>query len=100
YDTSEQALFMQLLDLLPPGLLIADRAFSTYLNFWLLLTAQRHFLTRLRNDRKARRVKRLGRNDALHLWTRPYPGWSYYPELIRECPAELELRVITGTFER
>ena len=101
YDTSEQALFMQVLYSLPPGaLLVADRGFSTFLNFCLIRETGRHFLSRLRDDRTNTRVRRLGREDAIHRWSRPHAGNTYYPELIAACPAFFELRVIHRTIRR
>jgi hypothetical protein len=101
YDTSEQALFMQALYLLPTAaLLVADRGFSTFLNFCLLRETGRHVLARLRDDRKSKRVRRLGRGDAIHVWQCPRPVHSHYPELIAECPPYIEVRVIHRTVRR
>ena len=96
YATSEQALFLQLLESIPAGvLLVADRGYASFLFFALMHRRGAHLLTRLRADRFTKKPKRkLGYRDTLHDWARPGPSQSKFPELLLSCLSSLEVRVI------
>ena len=95
YVTSELALFIQLLESLPAGgLIVADRAYSSFLLCCLIVRRGSHLLARLRADRLNTKVKRLGYRDTLVEWTRPYCRNSARPELLMTCPEKMLVRVI------
>lgn len=101
YRTSEQALFIQLLEnLAADGLLVADRAFGSFLLCCLVRRRGSHLLARLRADRQGKKVKRLGYKDKLIEWKRPKPSYSARPDLIKTCPASFQVRVIERIVQR
>lgn len=101
YAVSEWALFLELLPRIPRNcLLLADRGFCSFL--MIVQTRQHgcHVLTRLHHQRQGVRLRTLGRDDELHLWTRPRASSSSRPDLLDNGPEELELRVITRMVQR
>lgn len=95
YVTSEQALFLQLLATLPAGgLIVADRAYGSFLLCCMVAFRGSHLLARLRTDRQNKKSKRLGYRDMLVEWKRPYRLHSAWPELLLLCPEVIQVRVI------
>ena len=96
YATSEQALFLQLLESIPARIvLVADRGYASFLFFALMHRRGAHLLTRLHAKRFTKEPKRkLGDRDTLHDWARPALSQSKFPELLEGCAPSLEVRVI------
>jgi hypothetical protein len=95
YATSELALFIQLLATLPAGgLVVADRAYASFLLCCLVSRRGSHLLARLRTDRLNKKSKRLDYRDVLVEWTRPQRAHSAWPELLMTCPETIWVRVI------
>lgn len=95
YCDSEQALFLRLVERLAAGsLIVADRAFGSFLQCCRIQIQGAHLLARLRADRQGKKVKRLGHCDKLVEWYRPKPAHSAFPEALADCPPKIYLRVI------
>ena len=96
-ETGEMALMRQLLDEVDRNdILLADRYFCSYFMIALLLSRKADFVARLHQSRKTdyQRVKRLGKNDYLVVWTRPAkPAWMDQ-ETYDQMPKSLTLRQI------
>jgi len=103
-EVSERSLFIATWPNLNPGdLVIGDRGFCGYGQFWWV---QHHcgafFLTRLHGSRKHRRItKDLGPNDHLVAWTKPsiHPRWLNAEDWA-EVPGELIVREISTDISR
>ncbi len=96
----ELTLLQKLLDQFKAGdLALADRAFSTYTLLGLLSVRSVHSLFRLHQARPSdlRKGKRLGKNDRLVIWRKPWP-WQrprYLPQALwKLIPKELSVRVV------
>jgi hypothetical protein len=101
----ELSLLQKLLDQFKAGdLALADRGFSSYTLLGLLLLRGVHSLFRLHQARPSdlRQGKRLGKNDRLLLWRKPWP-WQrprYLPKRVWDLiPKELSLRVVRFILE-
>jgi hypothetical protein len=99
----ELNLLQKLLDQFKAGdLALADRGFNSYTLLALLLGRGAHSLFRLHQRRPAdlRKGKRLGENDRLMVWCKPWP-WQrprYLSKAIwQRIPRELSVRVIRFT---
>jgi hypothetical protein len=94
-ETSELALFRQLLDLLDAGdILLADRYFCSYFMVALLQERGVDFVTRIhqRRDYDFRRGEPLGHEDHVVEWLRPQrPSWMDAATYER-MPASIRLR--------
>jgi hypothetical protein len=94
----ELSLLQKLLDQFKAGdLALADRAFSTYTLLGLFLLRSVHSLFRLHQARPAdlRKGKRLGKNDRLMVWTKPWQRPRYLPKAVwKLIPEELSVRVV------
>src|SRR5881396_1488118 len=96
----ELTLLQKLLDQFKAGdLALADRAFSTYTLLGLLSVGSVLSLFRLHQARPSdlRKGKRLGKNDRLVIWRKPWP-WQrprYLPQALwKLIPKELSVRVV------
>jgi hypothetical protein len=96
----ELSLLQKLLACFKPGdLVLADRGFSAYSLLALLLMRGVHSLFRLHHARPAdlRKGKRLGKNDRLMVWLKPW-AWQRPPYLPKAfwklIPQTLEVRVL------
>jgi hypothetical protein len=96
----ELTLLQKLLDQFKAGdLVLADRGFSSYTLLALLLRRGAHSLFRLHQRRPAdlRKGKRLGKNDRLVIWQKPWP-WQrprYLPKAVWNLiPQQLSVRVV------
>src|SRR5881296_910994 len=101
----ELSLLQKLLDQFKAGdLALADRGFSSYTLLGLLLLRGVHSLFRLHQARPSdlRQGKRLGKNDRLILWRKPWP-WQrprYLPKALwNRIPQELSVRVVRFILE-
>ena len=101
----ELTLLQKLLDQFKAGdLALADRGFSTYTLLGLLFLRGVHSLFRLHQARPAdlRQGKRLGKNDRLMVWRKPWP-WQrprYLPKAVWQLlPKELSVRVVRFSLE-
>lgn len=95
YVTSEMALFIRMLDTMPRGgLVVADRAYGSFLLCHLVPFHGSHLLARLRAERPNAKRKRLGYRDHLEEWKRPRREHSAFPELLITCPEAIWVRVI------
>jgi len=99
----ELNLLQKLLDHFKAGdLALADRGFNSYTLLALLLGRRAHSLFRLHQRRPAdfRKGKRLGKNDRLMLWPKPWL-WQrprYLSKAVWKCiPQELAVRVVRFT---
>jgi len=99
----ELNLLQKLLDHFKAGdLALADRGFNSYTLLALLLGRRAHSLFRLHQRRPAdfRKGKRLGKNDRLMLWPKPWL-WQrprYLSKAVWKCiPQELTVRVVRFT---
>lgn len=99
----ELNLLHKLLDHFKPGdLALADRGFNCYSLLGLLLQRGVQGLFRLHHARPAdlRKGGRLGKNDRLMVWTKPWL-WQrprYLPKALwRRLPKEIEVRVVRFT---
>ncbi len=99
----ELNLLQKLLDQFKAGdLALADRGFNSYTLLALLLLRGAHSLFRLHQRRPAdlRKGKRLGKNDRLMVWDKPWL-WQrprYLSKAIWKCiPRELSVRVVRFT---
>jgi len=94
----ELRLLHQLLDSFRPGdLVLADRGFSSYVLLALLLLRGVGALFRLHQARPTdlRRGKRLGKNDRLMRWQKPWQKPAWLPTCWwNRIPKELEVRVL------
>jgi hypothetical protein len=106
-DTSEQALFRQLLGALDPGdVVLADQLYCTY---WMLATLKARGIDVLTHQnasrvRDFRRGKRLGRGDHIVQWIRPQrPAWmdkeayATMPETLSVREVRMKGRVLVTT---
>jgi putative transposase len=101
YGDSEQALFLRLAEnLAAGGVIVADRAFGSFLQCCRVQFRGSHVLARLRADRQGRKVQRLGQRDKLVEWWRPQPKDSAFPQLLPECPPRIYVRVIERSMHR
>ena len=101
YADSEQVLFIQLLAQIQAGaLLVADRAFGSFLLCCLVLKRGSHLLARVRAERSGKRIRSLGYRDKLVVWTRPKPAHSAWPILLAQCPETLVVRVLERSIRR
>jgi hypothetical protein len=96
-DTSEQALFRQLLGALDAGdVVLADQLYCTY---WMLATLKAHAVDVLMHQNVHRAYdfrcgKRLGRGDHIVQWTRPQrPAWMDQ-ETYATMPQTLNVREV------
>ena len=99
----ELNLLQRLMDQFKTGdLVLADRGFNSYTLLALLRLRGAHSLFRLHQRRPAdlRQGKRLGKNDRLMVWTKPW-AWQrprYLSKAIwKRIPAELSVRVVRFT---
>src|SRR5712691_5129172 len=99
----ELNLLQKLLDQFKAGdLALADRGFNSYTLLALLLLRGAHSLFRLHQARPAdlRKGKRLGKNDRLMVWSKPW-AWQrpgYLSKAIwKRIPQELSVRVVRFT---
>jgi IS4 transposase len=94
----ELGLLHQLRHQFKPGdLVLADRGFSTYSLLALLLGRGVQSLFRLHQARKVdlRKGKRLGKNDRLFVWQKPWLRPAYLPKTIwKSLPEQLSMRVL------
>lgn len=94
----ELGLLQRLLHQFKPGdLVLADRGFSTYTLLALLLGRGVQSLFRLHQARPAdlRKGKRLGKNDRLFVWDKPWLRPAYLPRFIwKSIPAQVPVRVL------
>src|SRR5207245_887910 len=94
----ELTLLQKLLDQFKAGdLALADRAFSTYTLLGLLLLRSVHSLFRLHQARPSdlRKGKRLGKNDRLLIWRKPWQRPRYLPNAVcKLIPQQLSVRVV------
>ena len=100
---SERALFRQLWDYLEPGdVVLADRGFCSFAEFFFLLQRGIDSVMRLHQRRTVgvRIVKRLGAGDTLVQWikTTVRPAWLT-PEQWAALPSVLEVRHISFTVD-
>lgn len=101
----ELSLLHRLLDVFKAGdLVLADRGFSCYTLLALLWRKGVPTLMRLHHARSAdlRRGKRLGKNDRLILWRKPF-DWErrYLPQKLWKCLApELPVRILRFALRR
>jgi len=98
-SASERALFHRLWDFFKPGeVVLADRGFSSYADFYLLARRRVDCVMRLHARRTVgvTIVKKLGRHDCLVLWHKPQcrPKWIT-PEQWLTVPNTLRVRHIT-----
>jgi hypothetical protein len=98
-SVSERALFHRLWDFFEPGeVVLADRGFSSYADFYLLARRRVDCVMRLHARRTVgvTRLKKLGRHDWLVLWHKHQcrPAWIA-PEQWRTVPHTLKVRHIT-----
>ena len=101
YRDSEPAMFLRLLETLTAGgLLVADRAFGSFIQCWRVQMRGSHLLARRREDRKAKKVQSLGYRDKLVELRRPQPKDSAFPEMLAECPPKIYVRVIERSMQR
>jgi hypothetical protein len=102
YSTSEWELFLQMLfDMPKGGLLVADRAYSSFLTLALMRRRGSHVLTRHNASRKhMRRVRRYCRGDEIYEWDKPQPQHVSRPDLLEGCPEVEQVRLITWELER
>jgi len=99
----ELSLLQKLLDQFKAGdLALADRGFSSYTLLGLLLRRGVHSLFRLHQARPSdlRQGKRLGKNDRLILWRKPWQRPRYLPKRVWNLiPKELSVRVVRFILE-
>jgi hypothetical protein len=99
--TGEARLFLRLIKHLGAGqVVIGDRAFCSYLNFYLLTQRGCHIISRQHVTRRTRCVLRQGRQDEIHEWTRPDPSDSAFPKMLAQAPRRMYVRTITRTIRR
>jgi hypothetical protein len=81
----------------PGDLVLADRGFSTYTLLALLLRQGVHSLFRLHQARPTdlRKGKRLGKQDRLFAWDKPWLRPAYLPRFIwKAIPQQIPVRVL------
>jgi len=99
YRESERSLFRSLLDSLEKGIvLLADRGFSSFTDFFFLLSNSVDFVMRVsqKSRKQIQIMKRLGKNDRIVRWFKPKsrPRWMD-KEKWNNLPPYIELREIT-----
>jgi hypothetical protein len=99
----ELNLLSRILDGFKPGdLALADRGFSTFTLLGLLLGRGVQSLFRLHQARPEdlRKGKRLGKDDRLMIWEKPYQKPRYLPKALwKKVPAQLSVRVLRVALE-
>jgi len=104
YLDSERALFHSLVaSLAKIDVLLADRGFSSYADFYYLSQNQIDFVIRIskKNRKHIKILKRLGKRDYLIKWFKPAvcPNWIS-PKIWETIPSSLVLREITSSVTR
>lgn len=98
WKTSELKMARQLYaQLSPQDIVVGDRIFGSYADFWMLQTRLIDGLFRMHQRRKAdfRKGKRLGKNDHLATWTRPKQCPQGLPqEIYDQLPETLTIREV------
>ena len=104
WKTSELKMARQLYEqLAPQDILVGDRLFGSYADFWMLQTRDVDGLFRMHQRRKAdfRRGKRLGKNDHLVIWTKPKQRPQGLPQEIYDpLPETLTIRELKHALQR
>lgn len=100
-DQGEIRQFLRSLDSVPAGTtVVGDRQFGSYLAFAKAESRGVDLVTRLNVSRKPVRVEPLGKGDEIHVWKRPHPSMSAFPDQARAAPGTLRVRVVRGRIER
>ena len=95
YHTSELAQLRELLLSIQAGsLVLADRGFSGYVVLWSLDASGIYFLARQHQTRKGKRIRKLGKNDALYEWERPPYVCDAWQDVLPGCDAKMVTRVV------
>lgn len=104
WKTPEIKLARQLYpQLSPQDIIVGDRIFGSYADFWMLQTRAIDGLFRMHQRRKAdfRKGKRLGKNDHLATWTKPKHCPQGLPqEIYDQLPETLTIREIRYALQR
>ena len=104
WKTSEIKMARQLYEKLEPqDILVGDRLFGSYADFWMIQTQNIDGLFRMHQRRKAdfRKGERLGKNDHLVCWTKPKHCPQGLPqEIYDQLPETLTIREIRDTLQR
>ncbi|MCZ7645904.1 MAG: transposase [Planctomycetota bacterium] len=101
YTCSEARLFLVLLLRQGPGRLwIGDAAYCSYVHLALLGKAGSHFLGVRPASRNENRLRKLGKGDELHVWTRPRPEHSAFARFLSDVPETLTVRVLRASLRR
>jgi len=99
----ERSLFRRILDRLKKGdVVLADRGFSGYADYWILMQKGIDCVMRnhQRRTRSLREVKRLGRGDRIVLWIKPERRLKWMDrESWEAMPGTLRLREISFQVE-
>lgn len=101
YTCSEARLFLVLLLRQGPGRLwIGDAAYCSYVHLALLGQAGSHFLGVRPASRIENRLRKLGKGDELHSWTRPRPEHTAFARFLPNVPETLTVRVLRASLRR
>lgn len=104
WKTPEIKMARQLYEqLAPEDILVGDRIFGSYADFWMLQIRDIDGLFRMHQRRKAdfREGKRLGKNDHLVTWTKPKHCPQGLPqEIYDQLPETLTIREIRYALQR
>jgi hypothetical protein len=96
YTTSElQQLRVMLPTIQVGALVLLDRGFSSYVVLWSLDASGRYFLARQHQSRSGKKIRKLGKNDALYEWERPRRVSEAWTDVRLGCDARMVVRVIT-----
>ena len=104
WKTSELKMARQLYEKLEPqDILVGDRLFGSYADFFMLQTQNIDGLFRMHQRRKAdfRQGKRLGKNDHLVTWTKPKQRPQGLPQdIYDQLPETLTVRELRHALQR
>ena len=99
YRESERSLFLKIMDSFKKGdVALADRGFSGYADFSVLLSKKVDFVIRLRkkDHQSARIIKEFNKNDRIKRWVKPSikPRWMD-KKLWKKVPESIDLRIVS-----
>jgi hypothetical protein len=98
---AEMRLFRNMLERLCANrLIIGDRAFGSYLSLWKISERGSHALMRHHRTRRGSTIRRLGKDDEIHLWQKPQKWQVAWQDWLAVCPDQIHVRVIRKMIRR
>jgi hypothetical protein len=96
YTTCELRQLRILLPTIQTGsLVLLDRGFSAYIVLWSLDASGSFFLARQHQSRSGKKIRKLGKDDALYEWERPKGASEGWADVRLGCDENMVIRVLT-----